>query len=106
MQWGDVFFKKGIEKGFLFSLLLCGGASVLASSIHTAATVQSSIYRSLTYQSLARVRSLFTTILFGHRLFFFYFFYTPQRRRSCSSLLIGERHNHGVCLSSDSAQKR
>mmetsp|Transcript_13294 Transcript_13294/g.23626 ORF Transcript_13294/g.23626 Transcript_13294/m.23626 type:complete len:86 (-) Transcript_13294:987-1244(-) len=66
MQWGDVFFKKGIEKGFLFSLLLCGGASVLASSIHTAATVQSSIYRSLTYQSLARVRAQLTTILVGN----------------------------------------
>ena len=48
----------------LCSSVRCGGALVLASSTHTAITVQSS--RSLTYQPPARVRSPLTTILVGN----------------------------------------
>ena len=47
----------------LCSSVRCGGALVVASSTHTAITVQSS--RSLTYQPPARVRSPLTTILVG-----------------------------------------
>ena len=47
----------------LCSSVRCGGALVVASSTHTAITVQSS--RSLTCQPPARVRSPLTTILVG-----------------------------------------
>ena len=50
-----------------------------------------------------RVRSPLTTILVGNRSLF-YFFYL-QRRRSCSSLLIGSRHNLDVRLSCVSMKK-
>ena len=77
----------------LCSSVRCGGALVLASSTHTAITVQSS--RSLTYQPPARVRSPLTIILVGNTGLLLLH---SVKKKLWLSLLIGCRHKQDVCF--------
>ena len=78
----------------LCSSVRCGGALVVASSTHTAITVQSS--RSLTYQPPARVRSPLTTILVGNTGLLLLLH--SVKKKLWLSLLIGCRHKHDACF--------